>query len=50
MRSPASSTGGSLAKWDAYFGIMYSNVNGGLSNGYLVRNNLDPTVGLRFRF
>ncbi len=25
-------------------------VNGGLSNGYLVRNNLDPTVGLRFRF
>jgi predicted porin len=38
------------AKWDAYFGIMYSNVNGGLSNGYLVRNNIDPTVGLRFRF
>ena len=38
------------AKWDTYFGIMYSNVNGGLSNGYLVRNNLDPTVGLRFRF
>ena len=22
----------------------------GLENGYLVRNNLDPTVGLRFRF
>jgi predicted porin len=38
------------AKWDTYFGIMYSNVNGGLSNGYLARNNLDPTVGLRFRF
>ena len=37
-------------KWDAYAGIMYSNVNGGMSNGYLVRNNLDPTVGLRFRF
>jgi predicted porin len=37
-------------KWDTYFGIMYSNVNGGLSNGYLVRNNLDPSVGLRFRF
>jgi predicted porin len=37
-------------KWDVYAGIMYSNVNGGLSNGYLVRNNLDPTVGLRFRF
>jgi predicted porin len=38
------------AKWDAYAGIMYSNVNGGLSNGFLVRNNIDPTVGLRFRF
>jgi predicted porin len=37
-------------KWDVYAGIMYSNVNGGLSNGYLFRNNLDPTVGLRFRF
>ena len=37
-------------KWDTYFGIMYSNVNGGLSNGYLARNNLDPSVGLRFRF
>jgi cysteine synthase len=35
---------------DTYFGIMYSNVNGGLSNGYLARNDLDPTVGLRFRF
>jgi predicted porin len=37
-------------KWDTYFGIMYSNVNGGLSNGYLVRNNIDPTIGVRFRF
>jgi predicted porin len=39
-----------LPKWDAYFGIMFSQVNAGLSNGYLARNNLDPTVGLRFRF
>jgi predicted porin len=37
-------------KWDAYFGIMFSQVNAGLSNGYLARNNLDPTVGVRFRF
>jgi len=37
-------------KWDTYAGIMFSQVNGGLANGYLVRNNLDPTVGLRFRF
>jgi len=25
-------------------------VNGGLANGFLQRNNIDPTVGLRFRF
>jgi hypothetical protein len=37
-------------KWDTYAGIMFSQMNGGLANGYLVRNNLDPTVGLRFRF
>ena len=39
-----------LPKWDLYAGLMYSNVNGGLSNGYLNRSNIDPTVGLRFRF
>jgi hypothetical protein len=25
-------------------------VNGGLAFGFLQRNNIDPTVGLRFRF
>ena len=39
-----------LPKWDAYFGMMFSQVNAGLSNGYLARNNFDPTVGVRFRF
>jgi hypothetical protein len=29
---------------------MYTKVNGGLANGFLQRDNLDPTVGLRFRF
>jgi hypothetical protein len=38
------------AKWDAYIGCMFSQANGGLANGYLQRNNIDPTVGLRFRF
>jgi len=38
------------AKWDAYIGCMFSQVNGGLANGFLQRNNIDPTVGLRFRF
>jgi predicted porin len=37
-------------KWDVYFGLMFSQVNGGLSSGFLQRNNVDPTVGLRFRF
>jgi predicted porin len=38
------------AKWDTYIGFMFSQVNGGLANGYLQRNNIDPTAGLRFRF
>jgi hypothetical protein len=38
------------AKWDTYIGVMFSQVNGGLANGYLQRNNVDPTAGLRFRF
>jgi predicted porin len=37
-------------KWDLYLGVMYTQVTGGLANGYLQRNNVDPTVGLRFRF
>ena len=37
-------------KWDVYFGAMFSQVNGGLAFGFLQNNNIDPTVGLRFRF
>lgn len=37
-------------KWDTYIGFMFSQVNGGLANGYLNRNNIDPTAGVRFRF
>jgi predicted porin len=37
-------------KWDLYSGIMFTQVNGGLAFGFLQRNNIDPTVGLRFRF
>src|SRR6476661_4785853 len=36
-------------KWDLYSGIMFTQVNGGLANGFLQRNNIAPTVGLRFR-
>jgi predicted porin len=37
-------------KFDAYAGLMFSQVNGGLANGFLHRNTIDPSVGLRFRF
>jgi hypothetical protein len=37
-------------KWDLYLGAMFNQVNGGLASGFLQRNNIDPTVGLRFRF
>jgi predicted porin len=37
-------------KFDTYAGIMFSQVNGGLANGYLSRNSIAPTAGLRFRF
>jgi predicted porin len=37
-------------KFDAYAGVMFSQVNGGLANGYLNRNSIAPTAGLRFRF
>ena len=37
-------------KWDLYSGIMFTQVNGGLAFGFLQRNNVAPTVGLRFRF
>jgi hypothetical protein len=37
-------------KWDFYAGFMFSQMNSGLANGYIQRNNIDPTVGLRFRF
>ena len=37
-------------KFDTYAGIMFSQVNGGLANGFLNRSSIAPTVGLRFRF
>jgi predicted porin len=37
-------------KFDAYAGIMFSQVNGGLANGFLNRSSIAPTAGLRFRF
>jgi hypothetical protein len=37
-------------KFDTYAGVMFSQVNGGLANGFISRNTIAPTAGLRFRF
>jgi len=38
-------------RFDVYAGVMYSSVHNGLANGYIYHtNNLNPTVGLRFKF
>jgi predicted porin len=37
-------------KWDLYLGVMFSQVTGGLANGFLQHNNFAPTLGLRFTF
>jgi predicted porin len=37
-------------KFDAYAGIMYSQVRNGLASGFLSTSNFAPTAGLRFRF
>jgi predicted porin len=35
---------------DAYLGVMYSSVHDGLASGYLYTTNLNPTVGVRYKF
>ena len=37
-------------KVGSLFRVMFTQVNGGLAFGFLQRNNIAPTVGLRFRF
>ncbi len=37
-------------KFDVYAGLMFSEMNNGLANGYLYHTNIDPTAGIRFRF
>lgn len=37
--------------FDTYAGVMYTGVQDGLANGYIYsKNNLNPTIGVRFRF
>jgi predicted porin len=37
-------------RFDAYAGVMWSEVKDGLANGYIARNNTATTLGLRFKF
>ncbi len=39
-----------LKRVDLYAGVMFSNVYGGLANGYLATQNIAPTAGLRVKF
>jgi predicted porin len=36
--------------FDAYLGAMYSDVQDGVANGYLNTNNINPTIGVRYKF
>ena len=37
-------------RFDVYAGAMYTGVHDGLSNGYLHTTNINPTMGVRFKF
>jgi predicted porin len=37
-------------KWDTYLGVTYSAANGGSSAGFLARNDVGTTAGVRFRW
>lgn len=37
-------------RFDVYAGAMYSGVKDGVSNGYIKTTNINPTVGVRFKF
>jgi predicted porin len=36
--------------FDAYAGAMYSGVHDGVANGYLHATNINPTIGVRYKF
>jgi predicted porin len=36
--------------FDAYLGAMYSSVHDGVANEYLNTNNINPTIGVRYKF
>jgi predicted porin len=36
--------------FDAYLGALYSGVHDGMASGYLYSTNINPTIGVRFKF
>jgi predicted porin len=36
--------------FDAYIGAMYSGVHDGMANGYIDTTNINPTIGMRYKF
>ena len=36
--------------FDAYLGAMYSGVHDGVASGYIYTTNVDPTIGVRYKF
>ena len=37
-------------RFDAYLGAMYSGVHDGAASGYLFSTNINPTIGVRYKF
>jgi predicted porin len=37
-------------RFDAYLGAMYSGVHDGVASGYIFTTNINPTVGVRYKF
>ena len=37
-------------RFDTYAGIMYTGVQNGLANGYIHSTNMNPTIGVRYKF
>jgi predicted porin len=36
--------------FDAYLGAMYSGVHDGAASGYICSTNINPTIGVRYKF
>ena len=37
-------------RFDAYLGVMYSGVHDGAASGYIFSTNINPTIGVRYKF